>query len=123
MEESLVVARLLGAYLIAAGLFLIFRGKTVSQLMRDLFDHPAIEYLVGMFLIVLSALYLMGNNIWDGSWRTVITVLVWITLIKGVLYLFAPEVLHKLVTKKVLNSISLWGIIALVGGLYLFFIG
>ena len=59
MEISLIAAKLLGTYLIISGLFLITRGKTVPHLLKDFFEHPAIVYLTGAFLIVLSSLFLM----------------------------------------------------------------
>lgn len=45
MEISLIVAKVLGLYLIISGFFLIFRGKTVTHLLEDFFGHPAVVYL------------------------------------------------------------------------------
>jgi uncharacterized protein YjeT (DUF2065 family) len=123
METTLIAAKLLGTYLIVSGLFLLFRGKTIPQMLKDFFDHPAIVYSAGVFLIVLSSLYLIQNNIWDGTWRTLITIFAWATFIKGVAYIFAPDALHKMVNKKLLASLNLYGLIAVVAGLSLFYIG
>ncbi|MCR4333695.1 MAG: hypothetical protein NUV60_01580 [Patescibacteria group bacterium] len=123
MEIPLLVAKVLGVYFIVSGLFLMFRGKTLANILKDLFDHPAIMYLAGAMLIFLSTVFLLQNNIWDGTWRTLVTILLWLTLAKGVMYILAPEVLHKMVTKKFLESVNLYGIIILVAGVYFFFIG
>ena len=120
MDISLVAAKVLGAYLVIGGLFVIFRGKTIPHLLKDFFDHPAVVYLSGVILTFLSSLLLIQNNVWDGTWRTLVTVLAWLVLIKGLCYLFFPEVLQKMVTKKLLESVSLYGLIALVAGLSLF---
>ena len=109
-------------YFIVSGLFLMFRGKTVAHLMRDFFDHPAIVYLAGAILIFLSSLFLIQYNVWDGTWGTLITVFMWATLVKGVMYILAPEALRRMVTKKMLESVNLYGLIAVVAGVYLFFI-
>lgn len=122
MEIALIAAKVLGVYFIVSGLFLMFRGKTVAQLMRDFFDHPAIVYLAGAILIFLSSLFLIQYNVWDGTWGTLITVFMWATLVKGVMYILAPEALHRMVTKKMLESVNLYGLIAVVAGVYLFFI-
>jgi drug/metabolite transporter (DMT)-like permease len=121
MDIALLVAKVLGVYLVVSGLFLMFRGKTVPHMLKDFFDHPAIVYLAGVILIFLSSLFLVQYNIWDGTWRTLITILAWAILAKGVMYILAPEALHKLVTKKVMGAVSLYGIIAVVVGAYLFF--
>ncbi len=123
MDISLVAAKLLGTYLIISGLFLITRGKTIPRLLKDFFDHPAIVYLAGAFLIVLSSLFLIQNNVWDGTWRTIVTAFVWLVLLKGVAYILAPEALHSLVSKKLLEKVSIYGIVAIIVGLFLFYLG
>lgn len=122
MEPSLIVAKILGIYLILSGLFLIFRGKTVPHLMQDFFGHPATVYLTGMILIFLSSLYLLQNNVWDGTWRSVVTAFTWMVLGKGVMYILAPEALNGLLSKKMFDAVSLFGVIAFVGGIFLFYI-
>lgn len=123
MDISLVAAKVLGIYLVVSGVFLMFRGKTLPSLLRDFFDHPAIVYLAGVVLIFFSSFFLIQNNVWDGTWHTLVTLIVWVVLVKGVAYILAPELLHRFVTKKVMDAVNLYGLIALVAGLYLFFIG
>src|SRR3989344_6586218 len=123
MDDSLIAAKLLGTYLIISGLFLILRGKTLPNIIKDFLGHPAIVYLTGIFLIVLSSLYIIQNNIWDGTWRTAVTVLAWAVFLKGVAYLFVPETLHKVVSKKFLASVNLYGLVAVILGLSLLYIG
>lgn len=123
MDISLVAAKLLGMYLVLSGLFLIFRGKTVPHLLKDFFGHPAIVYLTGVILILLSSLFIIQNNVWDGTWRTIVTFFAWVVLLKGIAYIFVPEHLHKMVTKKTLDMLNLYGLAALVAGVSLYLIG
>ena len=123
MDISLVVAKVLGIYLIVSGLFLIFRGKSVPHMLKDFFGHPAIVYLAGVILIFLSTFYLVENNIWDGTWRSVVTVFVWAILLKGLAYIFAPGMIERLVTKKMLDTVSTYGVVAIVAGVSLFYLG
>jgi len=123
MDISLVVAKVLGIYLVVSGLFLIFRGKSVPHMLKDFFGHPAIVYLAGVILIFLSTLYLVENNIWDGTWRSVVTVFVWAILLKGLAYIFAPGMIERLVTKKMLDTVSTYGVVAIVAGVSLFYLG
>lgn len=122
MEISLVAAKVLGIYLVISGLFLIFRGKTIPHLLKDFFGHPAIVYLTGVVLIFLSTLFLVLHNVWDGSWRTIVTIFMWIVLLKGVAYLFIPDTLHEVVSKGVLETLNYYGLIAISVGLALFFL-
>ena len=123
MDISLVVAKVLGIYLIISGLFLIFRSRTVPHMLKDFFSHPAIVSLAGVILIFLSTLYLVENNIWDGTWRTLLTAFVWLILLKGLAYIFAPKMVERLVTKKMLDTVSTYGVVAIVIGAYLSYLG
>jgi len=124
MDISLIAAKILGVYLVVSGLFLIFRGKTIGRLLKDFFDHPAIVYLTGALLIFLSSLLLVQNNVWDGSWKTVVTIFSWMVLLKGVAYILAPDALHKFVSKKLLTlPFNVYGVIALAAGIALFYLG
>lgn len=123
MEISLLAAKILGAYLVISGLFLMFRGKTIPHLLKDFFGHPAIVYLTGIILIFLSGLFLIQNNVWDGSWRTVVTFFAWLVLLKGLAYIFVPDHLHKMVNKNVLDALNIYGLIAIVAGASLFTLG
>ena len=123
MEITLLAAKVLGLYLVVSGLFLIFRGKTVPSLMKDLFDHPAMLYLSGIILIFLSTIYLLQNNIWDGSYRVVMTVIMWAVFIKGIAYIIFPSALHKLANKTVLGFVNIFGIVAVVAGIVLYYVG
>ena len=122
MEAPLIAAKILGTYLIVSGIFLLFRGKTIPALLKDFFGHPAIVYLTGVILIFLSSLMLIESNVWDGTWRTLITILSWAVLLKGLAYIFIPEKLHKLVSAKILKTLNVYGIVAVAIGLFLFYL-
>lgn len=63
MDTTILIAKILGIYLVISGLFLIIRGKTLAHILKDFFDHPAIVYLTGVILIFLSSIYLLQYNI------------------------------------------------------------
>ncbi|MFA6353731.1 MAG: hypothetical protein WCW93_02255 [Candidatus Paceibacterota bacterium] len=123
MDFTILVAKILGIYLIVSGLFLIFKGKTVPHLLKDFFDHPAIVYLTGVILIFLSSMYLVQYNIWDGTWKVIITIFAWITMLKGLSYILFPQALNKMVVAKFRKSFGIYGAVAIIMGIYLFFLG
>lgn len=123
MDISIIAAKVLGTYFVVSGLFLVFRGKTVPHLLKDFFDHPAIVYLAGVILIFLSSIFLIQSNIWDGTWRTIITIIAWVTLIKGIAYILFPEALRAFVSKKLLETLNVYGVVAILAGLALFYVG
>lgn len=121
MDTTILVAKVLGVYLVVSGLFLIFKGKTLPHMLKDFFDHPAIMYLTGVILIFLSTIYLLQYNVWDGTWHSIVTFLVWLVLFKGLAYIFAPQMLSKIAIKKSSGMFGFYGFLAIVVGLMLFF--
>lgn len=122
MDITILVAKILGVYLVVSGLFIFFRGKTLPHILRDFFAHPAIVYLTGVILIFLSSMYLIQYNVWDGTWRTLVTFFVWLVMLKGLGYIFLPKMLDEMAVKRFRGSFGVYGFVAIVIGLYLFFL-
>ena len=123
MDIFILTSKILGVYLVVSGLFLIFKAKSIPVLLKDFFDHPAIIYLTGIILIFLSTMYLIQYNIWNYSWRTIITIFAWLVLLKGLSYVFLPKALSEISIKRYHSWFSLWGIVAILIGVYLFYLG
>jgi hypothetical protein len=122
MDITMLVAKMLGVYLVVAGLFILLKGKSLPHLLKDLFDHPAVVYLLGILLIFLSSMYLIQYNIWDGTWKTLITLFMWAMMLKGLAYVFAPHMLSDIAIKKSRNLFNIYGVVAICIGLYLFLV-
>lgn len=120
MDTSLITLKILSVYLIISGFFLIFRRKDIPHLLKDFFDHPAIMYLTGIILIFLSSMYLIQYNIWDGTWKTIVTAFAWLVGLKGLVYIFAPQLLSEIAIKKLKRFFAVYGVIAIIVGIYLF---
>lgn len=121
MDTPTLVAKILAVYLAVSGLFILIKGKTLPHLLRDFFDHPAVSYLSGIILIFLSSMYLIQYNIWDGSWKTIVTVLVWLIAIKGLFYIFAPKALSNIYNSKTRALFNAYSVLAIIVGVYIFF--
>jgi uncharacterized membrane protein len=123
MDIFVLVSKLLGIYLVVSGLFLILKAKTVPLLLKDFFDHPAIVFLTGVILIFLSSMFLIQHNVWNGSWKTIVTAFAWLVLLKGLAYIFAPGALSEMSIRKFRGWFGAWGILAIIIGVYLFYLG
>ena len=67
-------------------------------------------------------MYLIQYNIWNGTWQTLITLFVWLVMLKGLTYILFPKMLSEIVVKKFKNSFGVYGVVAIAIGLYLFFL-
>lgn len=120
MDNTLLVAKILGIYLVISGFLLLVRGKSITSMMKDFYDHPALIYLTSTILIFISSLYLLQYNIWDGTSRVIVTIFAWSTFLKGITYIFFPKLLSDISIKKYQKYFALYGVIAIFVGLYLF---
>ncbi len=122
MDATVLTLKILAVYLVVSGLFLVLKGKTVPHLLKDFFDHQAVVYLTGIILIFLSTMYLIQYHVLDGDRlkETVVTLFVWLVGIKGLVYVFMPKYLSEGLIKKSRNMFGVYGIVAIVAGLYIF---
>lgn len=122
MDTTILVAKVLGVYLVVSGLFLVTKRRTFSGIIKDYFNHPAVLYLTGVLLVVLSSLYLIQYNIWDGGFATIITFVMWLVIAKGILVIFVPSTFSKMNIEKWRGFFGFYGVLIIVAGVYLFFI-
>lgn len=114
MEISSTIGMVLGVYLLVSGVFLITRGKTLPSLLKDFFEHKAIVFLAGAILIFLG-----GTLAFQEMQETWVRILGLAILLKGVVYMLAPEVLEKMNFLRSRRNLSLFGILAIIAGIYL----
>ena len=93
LDISIFFARFWGSFFIIFGsLFFITRqlGKTIEMTKDKAFviSTGYITLLMGLVTVIL-------HNVWVADWRVVITILGWSTLIKGIMKIGFPEVIHK----------------------------
>jgi len=90
MEVTLFPAQLFGMYFIAIGIASLLKGKELAESVDAFRKSPLLTY-VGAFLVMLGLSFVILHNVWDGTWRVVITVIAWLTLLEGLAYLWLPQ--------------------------------
>ena len=125
MELSILLAQVMGIYLILEALLVLTRKKFVVNLIDDLSNHKALMFVTGAMVTILGLLVVLNHNVWNASWQVVPTVIGWLMVVKGVLALFVPKMLlakGKKVAKN-RNLAVLVAIVALLVGAYLVSVG
>lgn len=112
--NNILIAKVIGVYVIVSGLFLILRGKTLPMLLKDFFEHKAVMFLSGAVLIFVGGVMALQST--GPLWLTIIG---WLVLLKGALYILAPEFFMRLFPKKANLPFALIGVICIVIGLFL----
>ncbi len=115
MDNTLLVAKILGVYMLASGLVLIFQRKSLPIMLKDLFEHRALTWIAGFVLIVIGGLIVWGGGI-NNSW---VIFLGWLILLKGVLYIIYPEILTKVPLLSKRSFTLVWGLLSVAVGVWL----
>lgn len=95
MEVSIFLGRALGIYLLIIGLSMLFNHKVFFRTFQEWTDHPNSITITAFISIILGILMVLVHNVWVADWRIVITLLAWLTLIKGIIRLNFPHAVPK----------------------------
>lgn len=125
MLNSIFLAKAFAIYFIIISLALILNKSLFMELIDQFKSNTVSKMMAAILTLLLGSFLVAGHNIWRSEWWVVlITVLCWITLIRGALYLFYPSFVEKvansLQSKTVYYTIS---IVFLVIGLILGYYG
>lgn len=82
MEVSLFLAKFWGWYLIIFFLILSFNPKRIKQIFADLKDQKFL-ILTSFIAIIVGLLNILFHNIWEPTWKLIITLLGWLSLFLG----------------------------------------
>lgn len=94
-EVSIMFARFWGALFVLSCLVFIFRKKALHDLFQMTKDK---EFVVtsGYVALIIGLFTVVMHNVWVSDWRVAITIIGWISLIKGLVRLAFPEAFYSL---------------------------
>ncbi len=96
MENSLFLAKFWGWYLIIFFVILSFNPKRIKQIFEDLKDEKFL-IVTSFVAIIVGLLNILFHNIWEPSWRLIITLIGWIALLIGLsLFIFPKRTVSRL---------------------------
>ena len=92
-SRTIFLSRLLGAYLAVVALAMMVHPHTTLSMVNQLDHDPPVLFLLGVITVAIGLALVVGHNVWSGGALPVtLSVLGWISLIKGLAFLLmAPE--------------------------------
>jgi len=125
MDLSIFLAKALGIYLVIISVGMLIHGGKLKAVMADYIEKPGLVFLLGIFALIIGILLVVSHNIWTGDWRVVITVIGWLTLVKGITRVLFPQFVIRTGKKWVNNTTAYYitGFLTLLIGIYLLYHG
>lgn len=125
MNISRFLSKAIGIYLMIVSMSVLFRRHEMVSFMNELINDAPLMFYLGFVTLILGILMVVSHNTWEWSWRTVITAISWIVLIKGVSILFFPQYMNDITLFFIshANSLYISASIDLALGLFLVYHG
>jgi hypothetical protein len=125
--RTIFLSRLIGLFLILVVLSLAVHKQATMDLLAGLFHSPEMMFVLSIITLAAGLAMVLAHNIWSGGVQAVVVTLVgWLTLIKGLLYLLQ---FHEMVGVCILSWLHhpvvfyLWLTPSLLIGIYLTYSG
>lgn len=120
MNISETLAVLMGSTLVLVGIT-VFNKTYFNAVMTELTDNKGLLWITGLITFVMGAVIVALHNVWSADWRVLVTLLGWLTAIKGAVILLFPSSMLLLYRRFLSNHLMTYsGVYAVVlGGLLL----
>lgn len=91
MQRSIYLARLMGPVFAAIGLGVLLNTETIRDLGEEFLRSHALIFVSGLLTLTAGLAIVLAHNVWDGSWRVIITVFGWLGVIGGTFRIVTPQ--------------------------------
>lgn len=85
MELSIFLAKYLGLYFLIVGALWILRRSQFEAIVQDIFSKPGLSGLSGILALLFGLAIAIAHPVWELNWRGLITVLAYLSIVKGIL--------------------------------------
>jgi vacuolar-type H+-ATPase subunit I/STV1 len=127
LPRTVFLSRLLGLFYILATISMFLHKQTYVETVAALLQNPSVMFVVGIVTLLAGLAMVLAHNIWSrGAVAVLVTLIGWLALIKGLLFLFLPPQAEAEVFLRVLHYGQLYymyAAISLVLGVYLTYRG
>lgn len=107
MDLSKFLAKVLGPYLIIVSVLILLQGNFTARL-EHLLSNADLLFVTGFFTLILGLLMVVAHNHWQKDWTLIITIISWLTLLKGLSLLVYPEHLIRISQYFIYNKVALY---------------
>ena len=96
MELSILIAKIVSVIYLSAALGSFLSRDYYLRISQDMFKNAALTYMMGFVTVIFGFLIVNYHNFWESDWTVLITVIGWLSLLKGVLIIVSPKFFQRL---------------------------
>ncbi|MDP8266287.1 MAG: hypothetical protein P9M07_05010 [Candidatus Aceula meridiana] len=107
MSISIFIAKLLGTSMLVISVGLFFNRDFFQSILEDYCKNAALVFFGGVLALVVGLSIVLNHNVWELSWRVIITIYGWGGIIKGIWLIMFPRNLKRFVAFYTRNKTAL----------------
>ena len=126
MDITLFLAQAFGIYLVLGGVGLLLYPHIRTELIERFSADRTVVFIGGFVALLIGTPLVLIHNIWDGgTLEVIVTILVWLTFLKGVVRMLAPDAVSgwALLLESRPNLLKALMVLMVLVGLYLLYVG
>jgi hypothetical protein len=109
MNISIILTRILGITFVILGSSMALNKKWTANAIEEIFKNQGVVWVIGFITVCIGATLVSLNNTWTSGLPLWITVLGWLTLLKGAIILIFPGFSFTYYEKMNRGNIFLYG--------------
>lgn len=95
MGNTLFISRILGPCMLVIGAGIMFNRQAYQKVMEDYCKNAALVFFGGVAALVIGLVIVLSHNVWEASWRVIVTLYGWGGIVKGIWLTVLPETVPK----------------------------
>jgi hypothetical protein len=95
MDSSKFLSKVIGIYLIIISIAMLINMPQFITQVNILIHDSGNMFVTGFFTLILGILMVVSHNLWRWDWRLVITIIAWLTFLKGASIIIYPQFIAK----------------------------
>ena len=124
MTSTIIITQITGIILSLTGLSVVINKKGTSRLVEDITRSTGLLWIYGFVVLTIGAIIVVFNNTWTSGLPLFITIIGWLSVIKGVWIMMFSESTMSLYKKMGGSKLLLFsGSLCLLLGLFLLYFG
>ena len=121
MELSVLAAKILALTYISAGIAALSGKINFSKMVEDFEKSQGLTFVSGFMTLIIGMLLVQYHNIWVKDWIVLITIIGWISLLKGIMLIVFPQFMSYF--KGWYKNTRIWGVFMIAMGILFGYFG
>lgn len=104
MEISKFLSKVIGLYEIIISIAILTNMQQFTVGIQGLMNNDSLMLYIGCITIIMGILLVVSHNLWQWSWRVLVTIVAWVVLLKGISILLVPHTSDQITMYFITNS-------------------